>query len=68
MSKAVRGILDTFECLSVDEKREVAAKIRRRTRDMEYPPLDDETLARIADETFLEYDAREAADAERQPG
>lgn len=28
--------------------------------DTEYPPLDDETLAQIADETWLEYDIREA--------
>ncbi|HEV3164215.1 MAG TPA: hypothetical protein VGZ22_09295 [Isosphaeraceae bacterium] len=61
MSVAVRGILDAFERLSVDEQREVAAEILRRTRETEYPPLDDDTLTRIADETFLEYDVREAA-------
>src|SRR5207253_2090222 len=68
MSTAVRGILDTFEHLSGDEQREVAAEVLRRTRDMEYPPLDEETLARIADETFLEYDVREAADVGREQG
>jgi hypothetical protein len=26
----------------------------------DYPPLDDETIDRIADESFLEYDVREA--------
>lgn len=29
------------------------------------PPLDDETIDRIADESFLEYDAREAEEAGR---
>ncbi len=31
-----------------------------RMEEMEYPPLDEETMAQIADEAFLEYDIREA--------
>jgi hypothetical protein len=34
-------------------------------RHADVPPLDDETINRIADESFLEYDAREAEDAGR---
>jgi len=59
MSIAVRGLLDAFERLSTDEQREAVCEILRRVRDWEYPPLDDETIDRIADESFLEYDARE---------
>jgi hypothetical protein len=36
------------------------------TSESEYPPLDDETLSRIADESFLEYDIREA-ESEHRP-
>jgi hypothetical protein len=36
---------------------------RRRDSDEERLPLDEETIARIADESFLEYDAREADQA-----
>jgi hypothetical protein len=34
-------------------------------RQSDTPPLDEETINRIADESFLEYDAREAEDAGR---
>lgn len=34
--------------------------------DTEYPPLDEETLAWIADETWLEYDIRETEDMDRE--
>jgi hypothetical protein len=30
-----------------------------------YPPLDEETISRIADESFLEYDIREAEREDR---
>lgn len=36
--------------------------------DWEGGTLDESTLTRLADEMFLEYDAREAADAESKPG
>jgi hypothetical protein len=35
---------------------------------MDNPPLDDETIDRIAEESFLEYDAREAVDVESGAG
>jgi hypothetical protein len=34
----------------------------KRTREFDYPPLDDETMAQLADETFQMYDADEATD------
>lgn len=63
MSTAVQGFLATFERMTVEEQREAFAELLRRSRDLEYPPLDDETINRIADESFLEYDRREAEDA-----
>jgi len=54
-------LLIAFDRLRDDEKREALYEILQRTRDFELPPLDDEALAQIADQTFLEYDAREAA-------
>jgi predicted RNase H-like HicB family nuclease len=63
-SAAIQSILNAFDLLSADEQREAAYEILRRTRELELPPLDDETIDRLADESFREYDAREAADAE----
>jgi len=62
MSEAVQGLMMAFERLSSEEQHEAIAELFRRTRDLELPPLDDETIDRIADESFLDYDAREAAD------
>jgi hypothetical protein len=55
-------VLDSFDRLSSSEKREVLDEILRRSRDVDWPPLDDETIDRIADEAFLEYDRLEASD------
>ena len=60
MSGAVQDLLLAFERLTDDERREAAAEILSRTRDPNLRPLDDETIDRIADESFREYDAREA--------
>ncbi|MGC1721054.1 MAG: hypothetical protein WA746_18885 [Isosphaeraceae bacterium] len=60
MSTAVRLVLEAFERLGASDKREVLDEIIRRSRDLDWPPLDDETIDRIADEAFLEYDLREA--------
>jgi hypothetical protein len=55
-------VLDSFDRLSSSDKREVLDEIVRRSRDVEWPPLDDEAIDRIADEAFLEYDLLEASD------
>jgi hypothetical protein len=62
MSTMAQLVLESFDCLSSPEKREVLDEIIRRSRDLDWPPLDDETIDRIADEAFLEYDLREAND------
>ena len=62
MTETVQNLLETFERLSEVERREAAAEILRRVTDEDYPPLDDQTIDQIANDTFLEYDAREAVD------
>ncbi len=64
MSSAVQSLIDAFDQLTSDERREAAYEILRRAQLTDHPPLDDETIDRIADESFLEYDAREAVDVE----
>jgi len=60
MGTTAHLVLESFDRLSSPEKREVLDEILRRVRDVDWPPLDDETIDRIADEAFLEYDLREA--------
>lgn len=62
MSAAVQQLLNAFERLSEDERRDALIELLMRADQLEYPPLDNETIDRIADEAFLEYELREAAD------
>jgi hypothetical protein len=64
MSTSTQLVLESFDRLSPSEKRVVVDEILRRTRELDWPPIDDETIDRIADESFLEYDLREAADGD----
>jgi hypothetical protein len=64
MSTAVKSLVEIFDQLSESERHEALVELMRRAETTEYGPLDDDTLSRIADETFLEYDRREAADAQ----
>jgi len=64
VNSAVEALIHAFDELTSQERQEVVDEILRRARTMDYPPLDDETIDRIADETFVEYDAREAVDIE----
>jgi hypothetical protein len=68
MSEPVRDLLGAFDRLTEREQQDFLSGILRRTKDMQLPPLDEETINRIADESFLEYDIREAADAQSRPG
>jgi hypothetical protein len=58
MSTAVDDRLDSFEHLSEADKREVAAEIIRRTKDLTFPALTDEELVLNAEALFLELDQR----------
>jgi len=62
MSEPVRDLPGAFHRLTECDQRDFLSELLRRTRDLECPPLDEETIDRIADESFLEYDVREAAD------
>jgi len=62
MSVTGQFVIDFFDRLSSFEKVEVLDEIVRRSRDLDWPPLDEETIDRIADEAFLEYDLFEASD------
>ena len=64
MSDQVQNLINAFDRLSESEQREFAATVLRRTRDLSWPPLDDETIDRIADESFVAYDSREADDVQ----
>jgi len=62
MTRSVQELLESFDRLPESEQREAFSEILKRGMKFDYPDLDDETLAQIADETFLMYDAEEAAD------
>ena len=62
MNSTVQLVLESFEQLGASEKREVLEEILRRSGNLDWPPLDDESIDRIADEAFLEYDLHEAND------
>ena len=55
----VQAVLDLFDRLGDEAKRDALARLLRRFPDMEWPDLDDETRAQIADETFRQYDLEE---------
>ncbi len=60
MTTSVKELLQSFELLSEDEKRELASEIILRTTKLNLLPLTDEELLFCADELFLELDQREA--------
>ena len=60
MDSAVKDILDSFDRLPEDEKREIASEIIRRTLNLNFPNITDEELIYNAEEIFLELDKRES--------
>jgi len=67
VTTGVRQLLDSFDALSETEKHEAAVELLRRVQREAHGPVPDEALVEAADELFQELDAREAADAHRQP-
>jgi hypothetical protein len=63
MSTEIESILQSFERLSMPDKREVASEIIRRSLSLDLPPLSDDELVRIANELFVSLDQNEADDA-----
>lgn len=62
MAASAKSILESFDKLPEQEKREVASAILRRTVRFDVPPLTDEDLVAQADELFGELDTRETSD------
>lgn len=60
MTNAARQLIDSFEALPEQEKREVLAQLLRRLIDSPYPSPSDEELTHAADQVFQDYDRREA--------
>lgn len=63
MSTEIESILQSFERLSMPDKREVASEIIRRSLSLDLPPLSDDELVGIANELFVSLDQNEADDA-----
>lgn len=62
MSRDSQYVINSFNALSPAEQREVMVELLRKTAQWDSPPLTDDELVRLADESFLELDRREAAD------
>ena len=62
MSTVVGELLAKFDALPEADKQEAAAELLRRAMKLSYGPLPDEALVELAEQSFLEHDAREAAD------
>jgi hypothetical protein len=63
MTKSVKVLLESFDQLPDEAKREAAAEILRRTAQFNLPPLEDQALVEAADNLFLELDKRESKNA-----
>ncbi|MBI4459757.1 MAG: hypothetical protein HY648_06835 [Acidobacteria bacterium] len=60
MNKSVEALLESFERLPEEAKREAALEIIRRAANLNLPPLEDEALVEAADKIFLELDRYES--------
>jgi len=63
MDNSVEALLESFERLPDEAKREAASEIIRRSVRFSLPPLEDDALVEAADKVFLELDKHEP-----QPG
>lgn len=62
MTSAVVELIESFERLSDAERTEAVVEILRRSPNVVSPPIEDDEFLMVQVETFLELDAREAAD------
>ena len=60
MTTDIKEILNTFDLLPDDDKRDLASEILRRTVHFDFPPLTDEELIQSAEKLFLDLDRRES--------
>jgi hypothetical protein len=68
MTSAVRDLLRSFQSLSDAEKHEAASLLLRQVVQGETGDVGDESLVAVAEEMFLDLDAREADDGQSSPG
>ena len=61
MDKSVEALLESFERLPNEAKREAASEIIRRSAKLNLSPLEDEALVQAAENLFLELDKRESS-------
>ena len=59
MTAQAKHIIDEFQALPDQAKREVLAELIRTSRFIDYPQVSEDELLFAADEMFLEYDRRE---------
>jgi len=67
MTSAVRDLLRSFQSLSDAEKHEAASLLLRQVVQGEAGDIRDDALVAIAEELFLDLDAREADDGQSSP-
>ncbi len=67
MTSAVRDLLRSFQSLSDAEKHEAASLLLRQVVEGEAGDVGDDALVTIAEELFLDLDAREAGNGESSP-
>ena len=60
MKNSVAELLNSFEHLPDDAKREVASEIMRRSANLDLPPLSDNSLVEAAESVFLALDKEES--------
>jgi len=59
MTTGVRQLLQEFDQLTASEQSDAVREILRRTIAAPVPPLSDDALVEIGEESFLELDRRE---------
>lgn len=60
MKNLVADLLDSFDHLPEDAKREAASEIIKRSANFDFPPLSDDALVEIADHIFLALEKEES--------
>ena len=63
MTTDVKEILNTFDLLPDNDKKDLASEILRRTVHFDFPLLTDEELIQSAEKLFLDLDRRESKNA-----
>ena len=60
MTQSVEALLESFDRLAEEAKREVAAEILKRSTRLDLPPLDNGDLVEAAEGVFLALDREES--------